>query len=346
MSNQSWGNSFNGNMNAMIKVGVDDSKRKELKYFSDDINQFQLSLILLRELCGTYKFKTENEELLKLENNFFFNLYFWGIVGLWYDQAKQKFRLVKIMNLEADEFGDVIKCQVQKADTAYVFAPSYVQNDGTIIELRKNELENLIICRLDITSEPFIVKYGWMTKEFISIFDAYKSTLELRAKGFFIFKNNNQEQVWNDFKNSMKDMKTPWITITNPQILGNNDASMLMEKPFAIEQFQKQASGYVEIEEVIKFWKFAKDLIGMNAATSQKKERVISSEMEESEVNTQLMGEVEMKNFRIFSKELKNKCGIDLEIIKTKDEFQERNISKHLENESIVDEGVNYEQEI
>ncbi len=344
---QSWGNSFNGNFNQELNYNVDNIKRSLSITNQQDLNEFNINIILLRELCGTYKFETDHASLLAQENKFWFNLYFYGIVGLWYFNEEDKFVVARVTNIKRNMFNEVTSVDLYPANTSYLFAPDTVDDNYKKFTLTDKKLNNVFIVLLDITAEPFLIRYGWMAKTFKEIYDSYMSSLDLRNKGFFLWKNSNNDQLWTDFETSLKDKSKPYIVFTAPEIATTNDnesANSLLEKPFKMEQFNKNADELIGMDELIKYWKFAKDLLGMNANTSQKKERVISSELDEADVNTILMSECEMRNFNVLSKELKERVNISLTIKKTKEEeMPEKDISGHLENESIIDEGEDHE---
>lgn len=335
----SWGNSYNNNLKHQIDLYVDNIKR--LYGYDIDLNQFHIINVLLKELCGTYQFETTHKSLLRQENKFFFNLYFWGMVGLWYQPKEDEFIICRVNNIILDPYSRIKSIDVSYANNYYNTSEI---NNGKIVKLSGKLLDNFILVMLDITNEPFIIKFGWIATEFISIYRKYIKSLELKNKQFFIHKNSSQEPIWKEFLNSIKDDNTPFITLTNPEISTNygESSNSLLEKPFVIEEFKKLADSFINIEDVIKFMKFAKDLIGMNANTSQKKERVISTEMEDAEINTLLMNEVELKNLRNMERELKERFNIDLKILKTKDVYgMQHEENNKVENESIVDEVEN-----
>lgn len=336
--NDSWGNSLNANLQHQINLYVDNIKR--LYGYGINLTEFHIFNVLLKELCGTYQFKTKNKSLLLQENKFFYNLFFWGMVGLYYNKSKDKFIICRVNSIKLNEFSELVSVDIFRADNYY--NTSTVNNDK-VITLKNNELDNFILVCLDISNEPFMIKYGWIATNFIKMFNRYMTSTGLKNKPFFIHKNTTQEKIWKAFVDSVKNDDEPWITLENPEISNSNDtSSALLEKPFIIEEFKKLDNSFIDIEDVIKFWKFAKDLIGMNANTSQKKERVISTELEDAELNTILMNEVEMKNFRLLENELKEKFNIDLKVLKTKDVYGlQHEENKKVENESMLDEGDN-----
>ncbi len=305
----------------------------------ETLTEKHLNQFLLKEKMGTYKFKTENDYLLKNQNKFFWGLFFYGRVGL--IKNNDKVAVVRIASAEYDIYGDLInKVKIQPLNILYDFTDNNEEDDKTF----DIDSEDIVICNLDNNFANFYYRYGWLSSTFMDIWTQYKLSILVSNTKLLINSNTNQKQLVKDIIEQLEDPKRWFVLLENPKLTGQNTAeTMAFEDIFKINEL-KSLDKSIEIEECIKLWKFGKDLLGFNSSSSVKKERVISAEQEEATYNTDLMAEVEMRNFEIFTKECKDKLGLDFEIIKTLDEIQKDETQDNLdnaENENILSEVEN-----
>ncbi len=279
------------------------------------LTEHMINMLLIKELCGTYQFQTENEYLLKNENLAWWTLFFYGRVG--FIKQEDKIAIVRILNFEYDAFGDLtgnVKCVPAKILFDFTKTEDDV-NEDEILEIPAEYINVLI---LDNNFATFWERYGWVSEEFIAIWNQYLNSLILKNKTMLLKVGTKQQKILEQFEADLLNPEKLWVCLYSPKVLANleTDASVAGEKPVEVQEINKNFAG-VEIEDVLKFWKSTRDMLGFNASSSVKKERLISTEAEEAENNTNLMAEVEMRNFRTLERDFKSKFNIELKILKT-----------------------------
>lgn len=319
----SFGLPFNGTKTHQISVDTYDKIfSKELTFVDKNengviVNRLDTTILnhlLLKELAGTYTFKTNDKDLLRQENIFFYNLFFYGRIGI--AKINNRYIVVRINDARFNEYKELISANVKIANILFDFSN---ENNDRDININGNDL---VIFNLDNNMFNFYMRYGWLSKEFINHYEIYLKSIGLSNKSFLVYSNTKNSKLIKEIFNDIEDPTKSYIHIPNPKFDGNfsEDASKALEKDFLIEDVKKEG-GFMEIETIIKFWKFGKDILGMNANTAQKKERLVSTEVEDASINTNLLANVEMKNLKIGCFELKEKFGLQLEIVKTIDEL-------------------------
>lgn len=281
----------------------------------DELNEHILNHLLLKELAGTYLFKTDNKDLIRQENVFFYNLFFYGRIGVL--KLDDRFIVCRINFAKYNKFKEVESANVKIANILFDFNND--NSDDKDIDVKGNDI---VIFSLDNNMYNFYMRYGWISKEFMNHYKIYLKSIAQSNKNFLVYSNTKNQDLIKQIFNDIENPETSYIHVPNPKFDGDfsEDASKVLEKDFLIEDIKKEG-GFMEIETIIKFWKFAKDIIGMNANTAQKKERLVSTEVEDANINTNLLAQVEMKNFKIGCDELKEKFGVQLEILKSVDEL-------------------------
>ncbi|MDK2819807.1 MAG: hypothetical protein KFW07_03145 [Mycoplasmataceae bacterium] len=326
MKNNNWGNPFNANRQAKISEGVNQTIHSDI-FFKNELSEFGVMNILLRELSGTFSFNENCPEwLLNIENTFWWNLMFYGRVGI-LQYAENKFIVVNVNNVltSYQKIKEVwcsparIQFEQQSANVDPKQQKQYVLRD----------MNKIVVINNDVTSEFFQLKFGWFINNFLSIHKKYFLGLQIKQKKMGIYFNTKTSSIITALENSFSDDK-PYITLQAPKVENDitKSATKAMESNFVIEQFNFPSDGYIGLEEVIKYWKYGKDILGMNENINDNKERVISTEVEDSKENTILMEVSSMRNFKIFSREMKQKFGIEVKVEKTTDKMKKNENSK------------------
>ena len=316
MNNKSWGNPFNANYSAKISEGVNKAIHSDV-FFKAELTEFGLMNILLRELTGTYSFNEETEDwLLDKENVFWWNLMFYGRVGIL--KIHDKFLVVNINNLEY-KYQEVVEVACSPARIQFEQQSANVSPNQKKSYIVKN-MDDIVIINNDVTSEFFQLKFGWFIKNVMELHTMYWESTKMKLKKIAVWYNTKNKQVITDLDQSLKD-NSPMIRFTNPKISNDisKSAASAIETNFQMEKLDFPNDGYIGLEDVVKYWKFGKDILGLNENVNDKQERVISTEVEEERTNTELMEVSSMRNFRKFTRDMLKKFNVNVNVIKTTD---------------------------
>jgi hypothetical protein len=140
----------------------------------------------------------------------------------------------------------------------------------------------------------------------------------MRIKKIAVHTNTKNSSVIKEFENSLNDNST-FINFQSPSIYGDlmNNSQSAMDQNFKIDILPFKNDEYISIADVYRHLKFCKDIIGMDENSSDTKERVVSTELEDGQTNTIQIAESKMRNFRKFSRDMKTNFGVIVEVKKT-----------------------------
>ena len=336
---KSWGNSFNSARAARISEGVSNAIHSDI-FFKEGLTEFGVMNVLLRELAGTYSFEEAEDWLMDLENTFWWNLMFYGRVGI-FQYTPGEYIIVNVNN---------IVYSYQKISEVYITPASIIfeQQSSNIDPKQKKSwkltgkhLDNIVVISNDVTSEFFQLKFGWFIHGILELNEMFWASTRMKMKKLAIWYNSKNEDVIQDLEESFND-GSPYIKMTNPMIINDisKNAASAMEHPFTIEKLDFPADGYLGLEDLIKYIKFGKDFLGMNEKVNDMKERVVTTEVEDGESNTQLMAEPAMRNFAKFSRDMKTKFGLTVKVKKTMDDMEKPENSEQAFTKGLNDEEI------
>ena len=317
---KNWGNPYNANYSA--KIGDDVNKQIHSSSFfedKDELDKFAVTNILLRELCGTYKFETEDKKFKKFQNTFWWNINFYGRVGI-YKIDEDNIIVVNVSNT-VYTYDKLVEARITPARISFSQAAmSYTLPTKSIL-VKGKSIENLVVVSNDITSEYFYIKYGWFVDRNVANYKKYVTSTEMKNKKLAVFSSTNNQTIIKSLDESFRNSK-PYIEFKSPLIAGDitKDAKSAMETNYKMEKLDFPSDSYMGIHDVMAYWKWGKDILGMNENSSDTKERVISTEIESSTLNTLQIEETQLRGFEVFTDEIKEQFGIDLTIKRVKDE--------------------------
>ncbi len=312
---KNWGNSFNSNYSAEIGDVVNQKVHSSSFFLDKGLSEFALTNIFLNELSGTYKFNTEDNDLLDVENMFWWNLIFYGRVGIY--KIDDQLVVMNISNITW-KYNKVVKAEISPAVITFNQSTLNNQTPQEVMVIEGEDLKNLVITFGDITSEYFIIKYGWIIKSTLDLWEKYQASNQMRIKKIAVHTNTKNSSVIKEFENSLNDNST-FINFQSPSIYGDlmNNSQSAMDQNFKIDILPFKNDEYISIADVYRHLKFCKDIIGMDENSSDTKERVVSTELEDGQTNTIQIAESKMRNFRKFSRDMKTNFGVIVEVKKT-----------------------------
>ena len=338
MKGKSWDLPFNSARQSRISEGVNDALHSDI-FFKEGLTEFAVMNILMRELSGTYKFADVTEDrLLDLENTFFWNLMFYGRVGI-YEYKPKEYVIVNISS---------ITYEYQKITKVWC-APAIIQFEQQSAQVDPqqkkwfvlSDMSKIVVISNDVTSEFFQLKFGWFIRGILNLNDMYWASTTMKLKKIAIWYNSKNKRVIDDLETSLKDNET-FLKLTSPKIHNNimKDASLALEAPFTIEKLDFPTDNYLGLEDLIKYYKWGKDLLGMNEKVNDMKERVVTTEVEDGKTNTELMAVSTMRNFEKFTRDMKSKFGINVNVVKSVDDLEEVKNSKQAFSQGVNNEEV------